>query len=267
VGLIAALAALVASPAWSATAQAANLDATSILRRMKSALEPKNPVLEGFRIVVEGPADGEATWEGVLARKRVDGESSVVGTLLEPPSVGGYAFLMREREGAPVDEWFYSPPLGRIRRLEYSTRYQPFLGTELTLQDLGLFDVSDRRVSVLGTKQLDGREVYEIQEVPHDRSVYSRIVTLVDAGTMLPVRRQYYDPGGVLWREAEYAAPIQVDGVATILTLHVRDVQVDSRTRLEFFDVVRGADLPDDLFEPMGLDNLARLAALHEKKG
>jgi hypothetical protein len=231
---------------------------------MKAALEPEQSLLSAFRIVIEGPEEGEVVWNGVIARKQVDGRGAVVGVLLDPPSIAKHSFLLRERDEKDVEQWFYSPPLRRVRRLVYASRFQPFLGTELTYQDLGLAEVESGAVSVIGTKEVGDRRCYEVQEVPDDRSVYSRIVTLLDAEQHVPVRREYYDPGGVLWRVATYSPPEMIDGVKTIPAVRVVDAQVGSATRLELSEqTVRGAELTDGFFTPSALPDLSELAELH----
>ena len=122
------------------------------------------------------------------------------------------------------------------------------MGTDLTYADLGLVDLSARSFRLVITEDLDGRSAHKIEMVPADASVYSRVVTWVDAESSLPLRRDYYDVGGELWRRATYEAAAGPGAERTIKSVTVEDLQDKFSTELTYdssrYDVVTRCSTP-----------------------
>jgi hypothetical protein len=172
--------------------------------------------------------------------------------VLSPEGERGVAVLAQQRKGQENALWTYLPTVRRARAVMPLDAHQSFLGTDFTYADLGFLDVRARQ-KLVGTVQQDGVETYKIESVPHDQRHYSRILTWVATDSSLPVRREFYDPAGALWKVQTFPDISRVDGVPTILRMKMDNVGEGGSTDIHVDDVHYGSDVPDDLFDPANL--------------
>ena len=162
--------------------------------------------------------------------------------------------LIREHKDHPDEQWMYLPTIRRVRKLVPVGAYESFLGTDFTLADLGFVNLRDRKFSLLGEETFAGTPAYKVQEVlagPH--YYYSRIVSWVAKDTMLPLRRDYYDAANQLWKTELYQDAAVIDGVPTVLRMHMEDRLQDTSTELRVSEVQYDPTIPDELFDAQKL--------------
>jgi outer membrane lipoprotein-sorting protein len=231
-------------------------DATTIVQRMKAALEPDRPSMRKLVIAVGGPEGEVIEWTAGQARKKVHGGNRMMTVILTPESLRGSAVLIYETAKLPDQEWVYIPVVRRVREIVPMQLYESFLNTDFTYADLGFVH---RNVSykLRGTEKREGNVLYELEEMTRDRWHYSRILTWVASDTWLPVRREFYDPANALWKVERFEQPTVIDGVATPLLIRMEDVQQRGTSEIRVSEVRYGVDVSDDLFEPGNLPQAA----------
>jgi outer membrane lipoprotein-sorting protein len=237
-------------------ATAAPPDAVEVIQRMKDALEPTRPSTRKVVFSVKGPQGEETQWvAGKAFKPLADGKRTLI-VLLEPEDLKGTALLIWERAGEADAKWLYMPPLPRVRKIIPVNADEHFLNTDFTYADLGF--VSRRGTyRFLGEEKLAGIRAYKIEEVPHDQWYYSRIITWVAAGSMLPLQRDSYDRAGVLWKTEVFENVTVIDGVPTPLVMRMQDRQAGTSTELRVSEVRYDVDIPDDFFTPERLPQAA----------
>jgi outer membrane lipoprotein-sorting protein len=240
-----------------APALAAPPSAMQIAEGMKAALEPPKPSLRAFEVTITAPEGGKTSWIGRQARKQLPDGRRMLTILLSPTDLRGTAVLSQERPGEQEVQWAYLPALRRVRKLVDRTAFESVLGTDVTYSDMGFFSVTDRTFEYLGEEKVDGRSVYKLQEVPKDKWLFSRVVSYVDPSTMLPVRREYYDLVGELWKVALRDNSAVVEGIPTPLHYRMEDKQAGGSTDVQVTEVRYNVELPDDLFQPNKLPQAA----------
>ncbi len=238
-------------------ALAAPPSAMEIAQGMKAALEPQRPSLRTFEVVVTAPEGGKTSWLASQARKQLPDGKRMLTVLLGPTDVRGTAVLVQERAGEGEIQWAYLPALRRVRKLVDRTAFESVLGTDVTYADMGFFSLTDRTFELLGEDKLQGQRVYKLQEVPKDKWLFSRVVSFVDPTTMLPVRREYYDLVGELWKVALRDHSTVVDGIPTPFHFRMEDKQAGGSTDVRVTEVRYQVTLPDDLFQPGALPQAA----------
>jgi hypothetical protein len=252
-----------AEPLAEGTPAAQTGGAAALLDKVKRALLPWKSGVREVEIVTRDPHGKERVWHGREARRATAGKSAVVLVLDAPESVKGFSILAVEGADSTHQMWAYTPPLERVRALEYVGMAQSFLGTDLTYADLGLFDFGDGESRLAGEDTIDGRRVEVVETTPSNRRAYSRVLTYVTADGW-PVRREYRDVAGRPWRVLEYDSTKAADGSWVLRGLRARDTQTGYETELRYLDF-RAADVPQELFDPSALGRVAeeqRLASL-----
>ena len=233
-------------------------DAKTLVKQMKEAFEPARPSTRKVAVSVND-SGRTVRFVGWVARKTVAGGRRQVIVMTEPPDVRGTALLMIEPQDAskPPSMSLYSPIIRRIRKLVPIDTYTHFLDTDFTYADLGYVRVHDR-YKLVGEADVNGMRVYKVEEkVPHDEWYYSRVITYIAESGKLPLRRDYYDAAGALWKTETFDTITTIDGVPTVLHAVMKDVQAGTSTDLAISEVRYDVDVPDAVVDPQKLPQLA----------
>ena len=173
--------------------------------------------------------------------------------VVSPESLKGVTVLVQERKGDSNLVSVYYPALKRVRSFSGVGAFEPFLGTDFTYADLGLVDVRERTLKLLGPNEHDGAKAYELQETPKNTSYYARIVDRIDAATGLPLERDHYDVGNALWRKQIYQEVATIDGVLTPMKVRIEDVQSGDWSELVVNDLHYDVQVPEAVFDAQKL--------------
>jgi hypothetical protein len=244
---------LVTTPLYAATQSA-----ESLLKHMKMALEPAKASTRTMTFTVHSASFNESTKiVAQQARRAFPGEARSVTMVVSPESLKGVTVLVQERKGSSNLVSVYYPTLKRVRSFSGIGAFEPFLGTDFTYADLGLLDVSERTLKLLGTNEHDGAKAYEVQETPKNTSYYARIVDRIDATTGLPLERDHYDVANVLWRKQIYDNVATIDGVLTPMKVRIEDVQSGDWSELVVNDLHYDVQVPEAVFDAQKLSEVS----------
>jgi hypothetical protein len=251
--------ALLAASVVATSAMAAEQpDPLTIMKQMKEAFEPARPSTR--KIVVSVSDLGQTLkFVGRVARKMLPEGKREVLVMMEPLDVRGTALLITEPKDPSKQSvmWIYSPVIRRVRKLVPIDAYDHFLDTDFTYADLGYVRLHNR-YKFMGEVDVNGVMAYKISEkIPQEEWYYSRVVTYVGEVNKLPLKREYYDPAGALWKTEVFNNITDIDGVPTVLHALMKDVQAQTSTELSVSEVRYDVDVPSDIFDPMKLGGLA----------
>lgn len=232
----------------------------TIIKDMKAALEPARPSVRELTLEISTP-DGDVTvWTAAQARKVVNGQQQMLTVVLADELLRGNAWLVREGlKGAPDLEWVYEPATRRIKELVPVLANDGFVGSDFTFTDLG-FEKLHARYALLGTENVYGMPTYKLEATPAKTPgnwLYGRILTWVDAETMLPVQRELYDLSNKLYKVQFFERVERIDGVPTILRTRIENRQTGDRSEISVTGIRYDVEIPDSLF---GLKNLPTAA-------
>jgi hypothetical protein len=239
-------------------AVAASPDAGTLIQKMRDALEPARASTRKVTIVLNAVAPETETveWTAGQARKRLADGRRILTVMLAPASERGIALLVQEQQKKADVQWFYLPAVRRTRALVRADAYQSFLNTDFTYTDLG-FVTQDARYKVVGNETRDGIASTKIEGTPREQWYYSRFVFWIANDTSLPLREEFYDPSGSLWKVETWGVVTRIDGTPVPLQVRMEDVRQGGSTELRVSDVVWDRELPDDLFDPRKLRDVA----------
>jgi outer membrane lipoprotein-sorting protein len=241
-------AALLAGTPCVVLAEQNNPSAAELVSRVRQALNPPRASSRDIEVRTETPGAKPVIWHGRQLRKPVGGESRVLTLLTDPPSVADFAILISESSSSNDTTWMYVPPVHRVRRIEYGGRYENFLGTDLSAGDFGFLRF-DPSMKVVGKATVGGADCWEIDETPQKiPGGYSRIRTWITVDNNLPIRREYYDEAGKLWKVDTREMITVVEGVPVPMLLTSSNVQEGGKTTLKFSNVDFDVALDDSAF-------------------
>lgn len=242
-----AVAVLLMVPLLTAQAQAPApaIDPLQVLQGMRSALFDKRAQTGRMLITVRSDDGATSEWRAdYLQQRRADGGYTLIA-MREPELVAGVALLTKSSvENSRA--WMYVPSVRRTRELDALEADTRFLFSDITYGDLGMFE---RRASELHVSSAEGGEAFLVERVPADSWQISRIKTWLSQDNALPLRREFYDRAGRLWKEASFMHG-EVQGKPTIVGITMRDVQGGGETRITRRDITYIDKVNEALFAP-----------------
>lgn len=232
--------------------------ADAVIAQMKAAFEPVRPSVRTMVITVSDMGEKVKFVVGQARKQLADGKYMATA-LLQPADLRGSAFLVSEFKDPkkPRVVWIWLPVIRRLKRVLPVEAYNHFLGTDFTYADLG-FVRQHKDYKLLGTEQHAGAKAYKIDEkLPPDQYYYSHMVLWIAQSNMLPLQRDYYEPGGTLWKTEVFDSVTTVDGAPTVLHVKMTDLLGNTSTDLNVTQIKYDVQVPDSLFDPQNLSKLA----------
>lgn len=139
-----------------------------------------------------------------------------------------YLYARAPAPGSPPDE---------LKPIPGEQAAVPLAGSDFYLSDLGLDFFHWPQQRVVKKEMRKGRPCQVLYSQPPpgaETNGYTRVVSWIDTETGGPLLAEAYGPGDRLRKEFEVKSFKKVDGQWQLHDMEIRDVQKQSRTRLEF---------------------------------
>jgi hypothetical protein len=171
-----------------------------------------------------------------------------------PPEDAGLGFLAwRQADNSRDDMWLYMPGYRAVRRIPISSK-QRLAGTNLLYEDVRELagERTDRfTYETVGAETIDGRAAHVIKATPKADTVtaYSSRKIWIDKDWLLPLKVEFHDAGGSLWKVLRNAEVKEVaPGVRRADLAEIRDLQAKEATFLLVTKRSVGSDIPAHVF-------------------
>jgi hypothetical protein len=124
-----------------------------------------------------------------------------------PPDVKGTALLSHTHISRANDTWLYLPALKRVKRIVARDKSRPFMGSELTYEDLSSFEPDKYTFKLLRYETLADMAMAVVEFVPqYNDSGYSRQEVCIDLEHYRMHKIRYFDPHGRLLKVQQLSA-------------------------------------------------------------
>jgi hypothetical protein len=177
---------------------------------------------------------------------------------VEPENIAGTGLLTLDDKGDESDQWLYLPALDRARRISSSRKGGRFVGSDFFYEDLQDREPDMDNHRILGKGKIGGTEAIVLESIPvdPDNSVYSRRVSWIHPGLLLPLRTNLYIGGREKPDKVLQARKIKkVQGYWTIYESTMYNLADKSKSQLLITDIEYDQGLPDSLFTRRGLND------------
>jgi outer membrane lipoprotein-sorting protein len=231
-------------------ALAAELDGKGIVDKMADQTMSQSGVTDAKMIIIDKNGN-QRIREMRMRTKEKNGLRNVVTTFLAPPDVRGTKFLVIEKKDSDDDQRIYLPALKRARKITSSNKGGSFMGSTFSYADLQSHDADQGTHTRLPDAEIDGHAVYVVETVPNaaDDEIYSKLVYWVRQDNFLPIKGEFYDKKGKLWKRLEVSEVEQrSDGTWIAKKTKMADVQKGTATILELGDYEIGSKIDDAYF-------------------
>ncbi len=202
----------------------------------------------------------ERTRDFVILRTDVgdidNGEQRFYVLFNRPADVNKTTFLVWKHADANDDRWLYLPALDLVKRIAPSDERTSFVGSHFFYEDVsGRSPNEDNHVLEEETDTY-----YVVKSTPKDaKSVeFASYKNWIHKATFIPVKTEYYDAAGEVYRTYTASAVETIDGHPTVVESKMADTRIGGETRMSYGDVAYDLDLPDDIFSERYLRNPPR---------
>jgi outer membrane lipoprotein-sorting protein len=164
----------------------------------------------------------------------------------KPGDVRKTVFLVHKYVDRDDDRWLYLPALDLVKRIAASDERTSFVGSHFFYEDVsGRSPAEDTH-----TLREETAEHYVLENVPKDPSTveFERYTLWIDKQTFLPVKAEYVDARGKVYRTMEVLEIDEIDGIPTATEARMSDGNTGGSTRMTFDKVEYNQGIDEDIF-------------------
>lgn len=192
----------------------------------------------------------------ILRRDGDEGRQQYLVVFSRPSDVRGTVFLVHKNPGDDDDRWLYLPGLDLVRRIAPGDKRTSFVGSHVYYED-----VSGRHLEE-DEHELDETtsEHYIIKSTPKDPDSveFAHFRTWIDRETWLPMKSEYFNDDGEVYRRMQILEVEDIDGYPTGTKMQMDDLEGGGRTLVEFRFSKYDIGVPEDVFTERSLRNPPR---------
>ena len=175
---------------------AQGIDVDEVLTRVRNATEPGKDMKATAVFSIANERGEVVRWTGHLYRR--SGPTSRFRIVFDDPiDLRGTEVSVARASDGTTKTQIYLPSLRRVRQIDADTRGESFLGTDFNYEDLGLQQLEYQQHRLEESKD---PACYHVESIPSKGWWYGRVDRCIDRKDYLPLRTEYYDRSGVLWK-------------------------------------------------------------------
>ncbi len=174
----------------------------------------------------------------------------------EPGDVRRTAFLVWKYPDKDDDRWIFIPAVNMIRRIAARDSRSSFVGSDFSYEDISGRDVDADTHTLLREESLGSAVCYVVQSIPKASADFSKKLSWIDKGSLLPLKEEYYDAQNQLARvfTADGIDPISgKSAYPTVMKRTMQNVQSGHRTEVVFQSVSYDVGVEADVFTERAL--------------
>ena len=234
-------------------------DADEIIRRADlAAYYAGDDGRSEVRMIIADAQGRQQRRQFTVLRRNVaaGGDQQFLVVFSQPSDVRNTVFLVDKHIDRDDDRWLYLPGLDLVKRISASDKRTSFVGAHYFYEDVSGRRPSDDTHKLVETTD----EHYVLNHVPRDpQSVeFSSYATWIDRTTFLPMKIEYTNAAGDLYRRVEVFKVEDIDGHPTVTVSRVSDLLTGGKTDMQFRYIKYDIGLPEDVFTERSLRNPPR---------
>jgi outer membrane lipoprotein-sorting protein len=205
------------------------------------------------RMIISDAQGREQRRQFTVLRRDVGeaGDQQFLVVFSQPSDVRNTVFLVNKHIDKDDDRWLYLPGLDLVKRISAGDKRTSFVGAHYFYED-----VSGRRPSDDTHELVETTDTfYVLRHTPIDpQSVeFASYVTWIDKETFLPMKIEYTNAAGDIYRRVEVFDVTDFDGHPTVTTSRVSDLLTGGKTDMQFRYIKYDVGIPDSVFTERSL--------------
>ncbi len=163
-----------------------------------------------------------------------------------PADVRRMVYMVHKHVDRDDDRWLYLPALDLVKRIAASDKRTSFVGSDFVYEDVSGRGINEDRHELVQTTD----KYYVLNNFPRDPDSveFSAYKLWIDKGSFLPVKAEYLDREGHLYRVVEALEIKNIQGYPTVTRSRVRDLASGGQTVAEFSHIKYNLGLKPEIF-------------------
>jgi outer membrane lipoprotein-sorting protein len=211
-------------------------------------------------MVISDSQGRKRTRSFTILRKDVDdaddGAQKFYVYFTRPADVNKTAFMVWKNMDKDDDRWLYLPALDLVKRIAASDKRTSFVGSHFFYED-----VSGRNPAEDNHELLEETDnYYVVKSRPKDANSveFSYYKNWIHKASFLPVKSEFYDKNGKVYRIFEALKVEDIEGRQTVTAAKVTDTNIGGSTTMSYSKVDYDIGLDEGLFTERYLRNAPR---------
>lgn len=174
-----------------------------------------------------------------------------------PADIAGTSFLVLETDGSQnTEQHLYLPALKRTRRIVTSQQGRSFVNSDFTYEDMQRQPLKNWKYQLDVPSEYLGRCCYVLisEPRPSTDTQYSRIISLIDVETFMPLKIDFYDDKNRYSKRYQVGKLAIIDGIVTEMEVTMEDILSGHSTNLVTKQVRYNRNLSESLFTIRNLE-------------
>jgi hypothetical protein len=188
----------------------------------------------------------------VLRRDVADGgDQDFLVVFSQPSDVRNTVYLVKKHAGADDDRWLYLPGLDLVKRISAGDKRTSFVGAHYFYEDVSGRGPDEDTHALVETTDAQ----YLLRHTPKDTSAveFASYRTWIDRGTFLPMKIEYTNAAGDVYRRVEVTRVEEIAGYPTVTLSRVSDLAGGGQTDMQFRYIDYDLGLEDAVFTERSL--------------
>ncbi len=176
------------------------------------------------------------------------GEQKYYIYFYKPKDVKRTTFLVLKKMGGDDSRWLFIPVINLVKRIAASDKHSSFVGSDFSYEDVSGRATSDDTHEFIKEDKVEGYDVYVIKSTPKEKAAFTYVMNYIDKATYLPVRREYFNNKGAVYKVFEALEIQTVQGYPTITKRKMMDVKKNHYSLVEFSSIEYNVGIKDNIF-------------------
>src|SRR3990170_3808326 len=175
----------------------------------------------------------------------------------QPADVEGMTFMVYKYSQKDDDRWLFIPGLDLVKRIAANDKRSSFVGSDFTYEDVSGRDLSEDSFTILREEKIGEKDCYVLKSVPKNpkSADYSYRLSWIDKESFLPLKEEYYDLKGELYKIFSAEELKQIQGFWTVTKRRMQNVKTGHQTLVSFKDIQYNLGMEENLFTERYLKN------------
>ena len=202
---------------------------------------------DGIAHVVMKLSDGRSREFSILRMNIKGSEDQKFYVYFKGPSdVRKMAYLVHKHPGKDDDRWLFLPALNLVKRIAPGDKRTSFVGSDFLYEDVSGRGLNEDTHTLVETTDTQ----YVINNVPKDPSKveFSSYKVWIDKKTFIPMKAEYLDKNGKLYRVVEATKIKTIQGIPTVVESIAKNLKTGSSTTNTFSKIKYNIGLKERIF-------------------
>lgn len=167
----------------------------------------------------------------------------------QPADVSGMSFMVYKYPAKDDDRWIFIPAINLVRRIAAQDKRSSFVGSDFTYEDISGRDIEEDTQELVKEEKIDTRDCYVVKNIPKSGDAdYSYKLSWIDKVTFLPLKEEYYNRQGAVYKVFIADKIVDVKGLATVTRRTMKNLQTGHRSEVSFISMDYNLGIEDSLF-------------------